>query len=444
MSLGPAKAKSAHQRFRRLWLWLVLSAILHVPFTPLGPMLGLLTLLVRCSPPLPDEPVEEFVGIPIELLAAPESAATESSPAAPEGDAVVIARPKPKKTKPKLDDEPVDAGVQDAALDARAPDASGDASMDASLADAALPYDGGLPNGLSDAGTAPSVSDRADAGVDAGVTRPDPFAIAGELGQFQKGNVNVRVHFFVEPLARHPAGRVISSLLARDPQWQAFLGPGGLDPLNDFSKIVIMGPQLVDSSQVGVFLEYKRDPRVMRQAVDALVQSTDGAHWETQKKKSVAYLTAAGAERVIILYPNHGVAILPPKPAKQMMGLSQLPQLASPSSDEEILQLMLRTPYRVRAFRRQGVELPNTIELARVFVAGTENGGASIRLELDDASNELATQHAPDLERDFSKLTLGLLNLRLTVEGNRIVGETKLSPLIVATILRDLQKRLAH
>jgi hypothetical protein len=443
VSIGPANAPSARQRSKRFWSWLVLSAILHVPFTPLGPMLGLLALLIRCSPALPEEPVEEFVGIPVELLAAPDTPAADAPPAQSDGEAVVIAKPKPKK--PKHLTEPIDAGVVDAAVDAEAPDAALDASVDASVLDAGAPVvalDAGLVG--ADAGTAGAPNASGDAGLDAGAKRHDPFAIAGPVGEFQKGNVNVRVHFFVEPLARHPAGRVISSLLASDPQWQAFLGPGGLDPLNDFSKIILMGPQLVDSSQVGVFLEYKTDQKAIRRAVDALVQGTAGAHWETEKKKPVAYLAAAGAERVIILYPNHGVAILPPKPAKQLIGLAQLPDLATPTSDDEILQVMLRTPYRVRAFRRQGVDLPKSIELARVFVAGTPTGGAKVRLELDDSSPELATQHAPELERDLSKLTLGLLSLRLSVEENHIVGETTLSPLIVATILRDLQKRVAH
>lgn len=393
---------------------------------------------------MPDEPIEELLGIPVELLAEqmPAQAAPVEEQSERSAEPSVVIAPKPKKPKkPKLD--PVDAGLADAAVDAAAADASVDAGADAAVADASVISDAGLPDAgqpsvFGDAGTTPS----ADAGIlDAGVRRPDPFAIAGELGKFQKGNVNVRVHLFVEHLKQHPAGSVITDLLLRDPQWQDFLGPSGLNPLENFSKIVIMGPQLVDSSQVGVFLEYKADSAVIRKAVDALVQRSDGARWETKNKKSVAHVHVAGGDRVIILYPNRGIAIVPPKAAEQLIGLSKFPPMVSPSDDDEVLQLMLKTPHRVRAFKRAGLDVPKSIALARTFVSGTKNGGASIRIELDDESPEAASAHAPDLERDLSKLTMGVLSLRFRVEGAMIVGEAKVSPLIVAGILRDVQKR---
>jgi hypothetical protein len=444
---GPTKAISARKRLSRWWPWLVLSAILHLPFTPLGPLLGLFALLVRMHSGVPDEPLEEFVGIPVELLAAPAPAAEAPAGTAVEGDAVLFTPPKPKPDK-KPKSEPTDAG---------APVAASDAGLDASLADAAIPVEAGVPVGLADAGTfstEPSTADAgtADAGTpdadtpdadtpDAGVTRPDPFAIAGELGKFQKGNVNVRIHLFLAPLKRHPAAGVIAGLLTREPQWQEFLGPGELDPIRDFTKIVIMGPQLVDSSQVGVFLEYSADPKAVRRAVDALVQHTEGARWETKHKKPVAYVHKAGGDRVIILYPNRGVVIVPPKPAEQMIALSKFPPLGVPSSDDEILQLMLKTPHRVSGLKRAGLQIPKSISMAKVFISGTQNGGAEVRLELDDESPEAAAAHGPDLERDLAGVTKGFLSLPLNAQGARIVGEAKLSPLIVGTVLSWVQKQ---
>ena len=436
MSKGLSRLQAARQRVWRWWPWLVLSALLHLPFTPLGPVVGLLTLLLRLNGEPPGEPAEELLGIPVELLAGPVNA-DDPSTVTVDGDAVAITPPKPKKPKPEIrHTDAKDAGAPDAGL----PDAGRDSSGDASVADAAVVADGGLadgglPSGFGDAGTAPPASD-------AGAPRPDPFAIAGELGKFQKGNVNVRVQLFPEPLKRHPAGAIIARFLALEPQWQEFLGPSGIDPLSDFSKVVIMGPQLADSSQVGVFLEYKGETRDMRKAVDALVQRTAGAHWETKNKKPVAYVHAAGGDRVIVLYPNHGIAIVPPKPSEQMLALSKLPSIGTPSNDDEILQLLLRTPYRVRAFKRAGIDVPRSISLAQVFISGAANGGAQIRLELEDESPEAAAAHAPDLERALAKVSLGMVSMRLTCEGSKIGGDANLSPIIVGTILREVQKRI--
>jgi hypothetical protein len=442
--------KSTNQRLKRWWPWIVLSAILHLPFTPAGPWLGLLSLLVNLHAVSPDEPIEQFVGIPVELLAAPAPAPEAEIPPATgaQGDVVVVTPPKPK-TKKKPEAEPVDAGLPEPVRDSgpgdeKVADADlGDAgASDAGAPDAAIAADAGDADaGGTDAGSMFASSD-AGTSSDAAVERPDPFAIAGELGKFQRGNVNVRIQLFVEPLKRHPAGSVIASFLMVEPQWREFLGPGGLNPLDDFSRIVIMGPQLVDSSQVGVFLEYTGDTATIRKAIDALVQHSEGGRWETKSKKPVAHVHAAGSERVIVMYPNHGVAIVPPKLAEQMTALPKFPALGDAGSEDEVLQLLLKTPYRVRAFKRFGVDVPKTIELARLSVSGMKNGGAQVRIELEDESAQAAASHAPDLERDLAKTTMGLFSLRLNAEGSRIVGEARLSPLIVAGVLREVQTRL--
>ena len=51
---------------RRALRWLLVSIAIHLPFTPLGPLFGLLALL--SSPPQPAPPIEELHGIPVELL----------------------------------------------------------------------------------------------------------------------------------------------------------------------------------------------------------------------------------------------------------------------------------------------------------------------------------------------------------------------------------------
>ncbi|MGC4065807.1 MAG: hypothetical protein QM784_14390 [Polyangiaceae bacterium] len=169
----------------------------------------------------------------------------------------------------------------------------------------------------------------------------------------------MKVHLFTSQIQKHPAGRAIAALLASEPQWRDFLGPGGIDPIVDLSRIAIYGPQLVDSSKVAVFLEYSVETKDVTSAVDELVRNTPGARWAKENGKRVAYVKAASANRVVIFFPGKLIAIVPPGPvATQLVAAKGLPALPEPSETGEVFQGFLRTPHRVRLFRRLGIENP--------------------------------------------------------------------------------------
>lgn len=423
----------AGNRIRRWWPWLLASFVLHLPFTPLGPLFGLLGLLLRLRADVPPDPVEDLVGIPVELLEAPtdappavqQAATTQDVPT----DSVVVTPPQAKPKKPKVTELP-DAGLPDASVqDAGAvPEDAG--TRDASVADAAV---------------AEPVATDADGGVapDAGTPERDPFAIAGDFPSPPRTNVNVKLHLFAGNLAKHPAGTAIATLLASEPQWQDFLGPGGLDPIRDISRIAVYGPQLVDSSKVAVFLEYSADKAIVERAVEQLVKQNEGSHIDTVKKKRVAYVNAAGAERAIVFFPGKLIAIVPPGPVvEQLVAMKGLPALPSASDGAEVFQGSLRTPHRVRFFKKVGLEIPTTIAEARAFVSTLPNGGATIELELVDESPESAKNHLDELERQTSALTHGLVTLDFSLNDRKILAKAKLSPLQIAGILSQLNREI--
>jgi hypothetical protein len=433
--VGPVKprltrAQLAADRVRRWWPWLVLSFLLHLPVTPLGQFLGLLGILTRLYDEVPAEPIETLEGIPVELLEGPATEANAVTAATvPDGDAVVIAPPKPKLL-PKLvkKPEPIDAGVPDV-------DASTPADLDAGVATGGV-GDGGVSDGgvrELDAGVAP----------DAGSQKRDPFAIAGDFPKAPKSNVNVKIHLFTTNLQKHPAGRAIASLLAGEQQWQDFLGPGGLDPIQDISRIVIYGPQLVDSSKVGVFLEYSTETEDVKKAVDALVKSSENGHWATENNKRVAYVKAASAERVIIFFPGKLIAIVPPGPVhEQLVAAKRMPALPEPGNAYEVFQGALRTPYRVSFFKNFGIEIPKSISEAKLFISTLPNGGASLRLELIDESPESARQHLDEFERQISALTFGMVGSDWKTDTSTIVAEAALSPIQVGRVLSEVNERI--
>jgi hypothetical protein len=369
----------------------------------------------------------------VELLSSSSQDAQAVAAAAPpavESDAVVVTPPKPKTKKPKAI-EPVDAGVPEN-------DAGTSSDLDAGVAD------GGIADGgIADGGIADGGAEDAGPPSDAGTQKPDPFAIAGDFPKAPKSNVNVKIHLFAGNLQKHPAGRAIATLLSRERQWQDFLGPSGLDPIADLSKIVIYGPQLVDSSKVAVFLEYTRDTKDVEAAVDALVKGSADGRWVTENKKRIAFVTAAGAERALIFFPGKLLAIVPPGPVEeQLVAAKRMPALPEPGNEQEVFQGALRTPHRVSLFKRFGFEIPKSIAEAKLFVSTLPNGGAKVRLEIVDESSPSATQHVEEFERQLSSISVGMVSPRWSVEGSVIVAEVSLSPLQVAAILGQVNQAI--
>ena len=119
----------------------MISLVLHLPFTPLGPLLGMLALFVGARD-VPEAPIEELRGIPVEILRDPGTLPETSAVPPPSSNqtvAKILPPPKPAAPvdagapKPDLDAGRVaDAGPEDAGLDAGR-DAGLDAGSDAGI-----------------------------------------------------------------------------------------------------------------------------------------------------------------------------------------------------------------------------------------------------------------------------------------------------------------------
>ncbi len=423
---GPQQRGRRNTR-RRLWLWVLLSFLLHLPFSPLGPILGLMSWSSRFRD-VPNEPVEALVGIPIELLTDDSAPSQPVAPPVSKSDPALTDPEGPTPSKPK---KPVDAGV-DSGVDAGSdggPDAGLDASLDAG-------EDAG-EDAAVDAGPSKDAGDAGDGGAlaapVASATPPekDPFAVTGDFAQVAKSNTNVKLHLWTKPLRTHPLGADIAQLLANEPQWKSFLGDGAINPLTDLDTIVLYGPQLVDSSQVGAFVAFNTEPKKVRAAVDAIVaRDPKGTPWKDEKKKPVARARADRADRVFVLFPNKTLAIVPPGGADAAVAVKRI---ALPESDSErtVLHAYLKTPHRVKALERYGFTIPTSIASAQVTVSTTVEGGASLELRLEDASPDDATAHRPELEKQLTGLTGGLVQVTWQQSGKRLTAKLELSPFML-------------
>jgi hypothetical protein len=375
---------------RRIGRWLALSLALHAPLTPVLGLVGLVHLLGNQDdiPTLP--PVTE---IPLDIIDddTPPAGKPGETPATPEPEAV--AEPTPKEPepavvkKPKKLEEPKDAGVdaQDP-LDAGAPDASkaSDAgAADAGAADAGAPAKPGEGIGSPVAG----ISDRRVV---------DP-------------NANVQVLVHNDRVRAHPLGGRVGPMLRNVYQWRDFFGPTSIDPMRDIDRMLIIGPQLRDSSQVVAILKFNAPQEKVRAAVDVLVARDPEGGWVEDSAVPVAKAHADRGERVFV-FPSPGILVVtPPSAQSAAEKLGKKFHLPGPKGDE-IAIAKLATPWR--AFRGMPVKIPESIRSAELRLSPMPDGGVVIDILAHDESDAAATSDAQALTvalQAATSLDLGLL-----------------------------------
>jgi hypothetical protein len=373
-------ADTSRGRFLRV---LALSAVLHVPLTPVAAILGLLHLIAA---PAPTEqvPEEELTAIPVDLVPGAPGQGTKSDQTPPASTA-------PSNMKDPFDELEKDTDSDDGV---------------------ALGPDGGVPaKNDKDAGAG-------DAG--AGGAIGDPVALSGTAGKLADSNANVRLLIFNDRIRKHPLGTQIGNLLGAAEQWQDFFGPTGLDPIADVDRVLIAGPQLKDSSQVVAVLKTNVPSTRVKSAVDSLVQRDPAGTW-LDAGVPAARAAADNAERLIVL-PAPDIVVIAP-PGVQQQALSLGPKLGFPSPQgTEALTTYVITPWR--AFVGIPFEVPKTIKWVRMKVTANSDGGATAVIVAEDESPQLAEEDAKLLSERLNRVT----NPSVVVFGRTVLSQSILDP----------------
>lgn len=392
---------------RRLWGVLLVSLLLHLPFTPLAALAGIFGLLLG-SPADDVPPAPPITAIPIELLNQEEASgegaggpATGETGGPPENPEVIVAEPAPKpKPKPKpREPEPTAEVEADAGVD--------DAGVDEQLAERA-PLDGG-----ADAGPGPAIA--------------DPVAASG-TAKIADANANVRLLIYTERIRQHPLGGEVSRLLGAIEQWRGFFGPAGLDPIRDIDRILIAGSQLRDSSEVVAVLQHNVGSERVRAAVDALVSLDPYGGW-VDAGVPAARAQADRAERLFVMPNDKIVVVTPPSAEKNVLAQARSIKGLPPPKEEEVATAYVVTPWR--ALIGLPFRLPRSIEWVRVKVETTASGGAVATLVMQDESEQAAADNAAYLERSISALSeinLGPLGALLGKQSHRFIQSVHFEP----------------
>lgn len=383
---GPRAARP-----RKLSWFVLIAAVLHLPLTPLGPLLGLLSLLHW---PTREPPPDALNAIPVSLLSPEEMdqlglGATPPAPPPPEAiepksdeGAPVEPPPKPKpKPRPKPKPKPVeDGGVT-------APD-------------------GGAPPEPHPRPVASAAS--AAAGGDAGAppepkTKPDPLALAGKAASVADPNANVKLLLLNDRIRALPIAPRIGQLVARLPQWRSFFGPAGLDPIRDIRGIYVAGPQFRVSSDVVVVVSYNVSQATMHKAVDGIVNHPPKGEW-LDAPLPVARAHADRAERIFVLPKSKIVLMVPPHLKDD--AIAKAPRMAFPAiGGDAAVVAFVANPWRALMGLRAPVEIPRSIASVSLSVSPSADGGAVLHIDATDDSPEDARSHAALLTQAINAIT---------------------------------------
>ncbi|HVU02443.1 MAG TPA: hypothetical protein VHE30_11855 [Polyangiaceae bacterium] len=365
--------------------------MLHLPLTPVGSLLGLLSLL---HAPEHEPPPEQLHAIPVSLLTPEEMAALGATnepppppppaaapptpePAAPE--AVVPEEPKPKpKPKPKPRPKPVaDAGP--ASTDGGAPEPPKEHP--------AAPADGGAP--------APPAEKTEK--------HEDPLALVGKATSVADPNANVKLLLLTKRIRTLPIAPRLGKLLARLPQWRSFFGPTGIDPIADIDGVYVAGPQFRVSADVVAVLEYGVPTSVMRKAIDGIVNREPKGEWYPTKVPA-ARARADRADRVFVLPKGKIVLMVPPHLKDD--AVDKAPHLGFPGvPGRAVVVAFLATPWRALLGLPIPAQIPKSIASVSLSVTPTEDGGATLHIDAVDESPEAAKADAELLTRAVNLLT---------------------------------------
>jgi len=229
-------------------------------------------------------------------------------------------------------------------------------------------------------------------------------ALSGDAKKVVDADANVRLVVYPEKIRNHPLGPRIGRMLGSIYQWRDFFGPSKLDPIRDVDRIMIVGPELRDSSKVAAILKLNVGPSRVREAIDAIVKAdTEHGEWlDAGIPAATAY--ADRAPRIFAMPSPNVVVVVPPTAKEAVLKLPKNLNIRK-AAGPEVLWAYAVNPWRPARMLR--LDLPKTIRSAQVWVTPREGGGALVEAEGEDESPEAA-------ERDAAAI-MSLINQNLAL-----------------------------
>jgi len=387
---APAPRKDS---FRKRFLFaLALAGLLHVPATPAMVFVHLSKTFAALQDPAKTDYKNTEFTVPVELLEGPKTKAaaedkanTFSMPAAP---------PPAEAAKPSADGkskgEAKDKKAQDIRF-AKSTEGGGKGKTNA-------------PTGPGDQKTADkSQSPAAPAVASASVAPPDEKApkvvgLEGDLHDGVVGKPNVTIAMWFPTMKSHALGEAVSKIMGCQSDWRVFMR-AGVDPMQDLDGVMIVGPQMQDTSKMTAAVQHHISPDRVHSVMESLVQRSQApGRWV---KPQVAQVTIQRKQRMLFPHPKDVIFVAPSEGWEKLDELKA--EVSLPLPRGRAFALTLQKPSI--PLHRLGLEIPERITKMTLDIYPRIDGSVEFLISFEDVNDRASLSDSRRVQEQFQRLS---------------------------------------
>jgi len=201
------------------------------------------------------------------------------------------------------------------------------------------------------------------------------------------GKPGVTMGLWFSSMRDHPLGKRLTQITTCDAEWRAFANQG-VNLMQDFEGVLVVGPNLTDSSQMTAAVRHNLPDQRVHEVMESLVQNSGKhGHWITP---GVATAKLGRVQRVLI--PKQGdLFFVAPNKGWQALNNVKEP-IRVPNAEGRAFSLAVVRPNQM--LERVGLTLPKRLNELRLEIFANPDQSIDIKVELEDSSASAAHQDA--------------------------------------------------
>ncbi len=224
-----------------------------------------------------------------------------------------------------------------------------------------------------------------------------PVGLEGNLHNKLTGKPGMTLGLWFSTMREQPLGKRIVEIASCDVEWRTFAN-AGVDLLKDFEGVLVVGPNLTDSRQMTAAVRHGLPKEKVHDVMDKIVQrSGESGEWVTPE---VAKAKFGKIQRMMLPKQDDMFFLAPSKGWQALQNVKE--PLRVPSAEGRTASLVLQQPNQM--LERVGLTLPKRIRELRLEVFANPDQSVDIKVELEDTSVDAAQQDAKavsELMHDF-------------------------------------------